>query len=106
MTKTPLKIGIAACALGAANAFAFYGTEIENYRVNPWLDRPADTGKATSRPGKATSRPGEATSPASGPTRTGSEAYRPGSEPGTVTTESAIERFWHEADRASRFGGN
>jgi len=39
-TKTLVQIGVAACALSAANAFAFFGTEIENYKPNPWLERP------------------------------------------------------------------
>lgn len=102
-TKTLVKIGIAACALGAANAFAFYGTEIENYKPNPWLERSYQQSIATP-PAR------EPTSPASGATRAVRDANRPASEavgePGTATTESAIERFWHEADRASRFGGN
>lgn len=47
-SKALVKIGIAACALSATSAFAFFGTEIENYKPNPWLDRPFPARKAAS----------------------------------------------------------
>ena len=70
MTRTLVKIGMAACALSAANACAFLGT------------------------------------PAGGATRTDDSSARNEGAASGGASASALERFWREADRASRLGGN
>ncbi len=96
--RTLAKIGIAACTLSAANAFAFYGTEIENYRVNPWLDRPFPASKVTS--------PAREPPPAArGSTQPAAEAGRPASKAApeaSATRESETERAFREIDLRSR----
>jgi hypothetical protein len=83
-TKTMLKAALFAMAFAAAHAFAFYGTEIRDYRANPWLDHLGDASPARASPtAGATARPA-------------SEAKQP--------ANAALERFFAEADRASQAG--
>lgn len=85
MKKTFLKLGIAACALGTANAYAFYGTHIENYKPNPWLERPV---AERSESKQHTS--------AAGATRQTSGVIRE-----RAPREDLIERLWRESARTS-----
>lgn len=94
MIRTSLKIGIAACALGASNAFALFGTEIENYRPNPWLDRNVQAGKAS-----APERP--AASPAGGGSTRAAD--RAASKEACERRAAESERVWRELDLASRY---
>lgn len=98
-TKTLVKLGIAACSLSAANAFAFFGTEIENYKPNPWLDRPFPASKAQS-PAR------EPPSTAQGSTRPAEEAARSASSAvpeASTARESETERVFRELDLRSRY---
>jgi hypothetical protein len=85
MTKTFLKTGVAALALGTANAYAFYGTHIENYKPNPWLERPV-----------AERSESEQNTSAAGATRRTSEVLRE-----RAPREDLIERLWRESARTS-----
>jgi hypothetical protein len=98
MTRTVIKAAIAACALSAANAFAFYGAEIENYKPNPWLDRPFPANKAPSPAREPPSATRGATQPAA-------EAARPASKAppeASAASESETERVFREIDLRSR----
>ena len=91
-SKILAKLGIAACALSAANAFAFFGTEVENYRPNPWLDRPFQAGKANAAQQAQTS-------PAAGATRAENSTAKEACE----RRAAESERLSRERDYASRY---
>jgi hypothetical protein len=92
-------------ALGAGNAFAFYGTTIENHRPNPWLDRPLVSSEA---------RLAQDATASAGATRQARDerasagATRPSEEPRVPSETRArteLDRFFAQSDRTSRFSG-